>query len=131
MCNVADHRDAALAEMGAALAATGNHLTRFTTEGKYIPPDLMAAMRRLRADYRVESHFVPGGDNANARLLDQLGLRDYLADRFAIAGTPEECVAKIHRLAALGVKQIWTSPSFADKMAFMRTWSEQVLPHFA
>lgn len=38
MCNVAEHRDRALGEMGAALAATGNHLTRFTTEGKHIPP---------------------------------------------------------------------------------------------
>ncbi len=131
MCNVAEHRDRALGEMGAALAATGNHLTRFTTEGKHIPPQLMESMTRLRAAYQVESHFVPGGESPNSRLVDQLGLRDYLAERFAIAGTPDECVEKIQGLAAIGVNQIWTSPSFADKMAFMHAWSEQVLPHVA
>ena len=131
MCNVIDQPGQAIQEMGAALAATGNHLTRFTTEGKHIPPDLMAPLKRLRAEYVVESHFVPGGESPNSRLVDQLGLRNYLAERFAIAGTPEECVEKIQRLAAIGVNQIWTSPSFTDKMAFMRNWSEHIFPHFA
>ena len=43
---------------------------------------------------------------------------------------PQECVERIHRLAAIGVNQIWISPSFTDKVAFMRTWNEQILPHF-
>lgn len=131
MCNVADHPNTALGEMGAALAATGNHLTRFTTRGKHIPAELMEPMKRLRAEYVVESHFVPGGQSPNAQLVDRLGLREYLAERFAIAGTPDQCVDKVKRLAEIGVNQIWTSPSFADKMAFMRTWSETVFPHFA
>ena len=103
-------------------------------QGKIVDVESSAALARhvgpetRRIDLGGGS-VVPGGESPNSRLVDQLGLRDYLAERFAIAGTPDECVEKIQRLAAIGVNQIWTSPSFADKMAFMRAWSEQVLPH--
>lgn len=125
--NIARDRDTALHDLLPALCAAGNHLTRFTSEGKHIPPDLLEAFRRLRAEYQVEGHFVPGA-TSNARIVETLGLRDYLADRFAIAGSPAECAERIEQLVSLGVTNIWTPPSFTDKMAFMKQWAEEVMP---
>lgn len=125
--NIAPSRERALQDLLPALCAAGNHLTRFTAKGKHIPPQLMEPFRRLRASYRVEGHFIPGA-TSNARIVEELGLRDYLAGRFAIAGTPTECAERIHELAQLGVTQIWTPPSFTDKMGFMRQWAAEVMP---
>jgi 5,10-methylenetetrahydromethanopterin reductase len=127
--NVADDREAALQDVLPALAAAGNHLTRFTAEGKHIPPNLLEAAHRLHREYQVESHFSPGAQSANAELVIRLGLRDYLAERFAVAGTAEECVARLLQLAAMGVTQLWTAASFTDKLKFMRDWAERVFPH--
>lgn len=126
--NIAKDRKQALEDLQPALCAAANHLTRFTHQGKHIPPDKLEAFRKLRAAYQVEGHFVPGGSSVNARMVEELGLREYLADRFAVAGSPAECVERIHELAERGVTHIWTPPSFTDKMAFMKSWSEEVLP---
>jgi len=129
MCNVSEDRDRALWETRSGLAAAGNHLARFTTQGKHIPGHLLERIRELRRRYIVDYHFTAGADNKNAALVDELGLQEYLADRFAIAGTPKDCLAKIEKLAALGVTQIWSSPSFHDKLAFLRGWGKDVMPH--
>ena len=39
---------------------------------------------------------------------------DYLLERFTIAGTPAECIAKVKRLEADGVKRILLTPPNAD-----------------
>jgi 5,10-methylenetetrahydromethanopterin reductase len=126
--NIARNREEALRDLLPGLCAAGNHLTRFTSEGKHLPPDLLDAFRQLRAAYQVEDHFVPGAGTVNARLVEQLGLRDYLADRYAIAGSPAECAERIQQLVELGVTRIWTPPSFSDKMAFMKSWADEVMP---
>jgi 5,10-methylenetetrahydromethanopterin reductase len=126
--NIADSRDQALHDLLPGLCAAGNHLTRFTAEGKHIPPNLLQAFKDLRGQYQVEDHFVPGESTVNSRLVEKLGLKDYLADRFAIAGSPEECAERIRSLVRIGVTKFWTPPSFTDKMAFMKRWAREVMP---
>ena len=126
--NIGKNRDQAVQDLLPALCAAGNHLTRFTHEGKHIPPELLDSFQKLRTAYQVEDHFNPGGTSVNARIVEDLGLRDYLADRFAIAGSPAECAERIHQLAERGVTHIWTPPSFTDKMAFMKSWATEVMP---
>lgn len=126
--NIGENREKALQDLLPGLCAAGNHLTRFNHEGKHIPPDLLDAFRNLRASYEVEDHFVPGANTVNARIVEDLGLSDYLADRFAIAGSPAECAERIQQLAERGVTHIWTPPSFTDKIAFMKSWSGEVMP---
>ena len=128
-CNVAGSEAEALRDLRSPLAAAGNHLTRFTAEGKHIPPERLEAFRRLRREYQVESHFDTRSDSANTLLTEKLGLLDYLAKRFAIAGTPEQCVERIRDLAKLGVTNIWSAPSFTDKMGFMKSMEKHVFPH--
>jgi hypothetical protein len=115
-------------EIKMSLAAAGNHLSRFTTEGKHIPPELLTKVKTLGERYTFADHVAPG--SANCRLIEELGLVDYLADRFAAAGTPPECIAALERAVDAGARQFWISVHFADKLRFIRDWSDQVMPAF-
>ncbi|MEE9275345.1 MAG: LLM class flavin-dependent oxidoreductase [bacterium] len=60
-------------------------------------------------------------------LVDELGLREYLLDRFAVAGTPGECRARIAALKKMGVQNLRVSAHVPDRPAFIRTWGEEVM----
>ncbi len=75
--------------------------------------------------YRFDQHQVPGG--ANVRLIEELGLVDYLAERMTIAGTPDDCKAQIARARKAGAHQFCMLVAVADKIGFMRHWSESVM----
>ena len=126
---VADTREAALASLMMSLASGAKHLAQVTTNGKQIPPDLEPKFREVMGRYRFDQHQVPGGPNV--RLIEELGLVEYLADRMTIAGTPDDCMAQIARAQAAGAHQFCTMVAFPDKMAFMRRWSESVIASFA
>ena len=120
VANVRENRAAAIDEVAMTLASAGSHLSRFTTAGKHIPPELHEAVVALGDRYRPEEHSKP--DSSNRGLIRELGLLDYLADRFAIAGTAEDCVAKIETAVAAGARQFWMSIHFDDKERFLRDW---------
>jgi 5,10-methylenetetrahydromethanopterin reductase len=126
--NVAAGYREGVEEIKMSLAMAGNHLTRFTTEGKHIPPELLSRIKTLGERYAFADHSMPQG--GNGRIIDDLGLVDYLADRFAIVGTPAECVKKLERAIDAGARQFWMSVHFDDKHRFMRDWSTQVMPAF-
>src|SRR5262249_20855581 len=56
---VAGSRRAAVAEITMSLAAAGNHLSRFTTDGKHIPPDLVSKVKLLGERYTFGDHVAP------------------------------------------------------------------------
>ena len=120
VANVREDRAAAIDEVAMTLASAGSHLSRFTTEGKHIPRELRAAVVALGDRYRPEEHSRP--DSSNRGLIRELDLLDYLADRFAIAGTAEECVAKIKAAVEAGARQFWISIHFDGKERFLRDW---------
>src|SRR5262249_24763457 len=93
--NVADPRAAAVEPIEMALAASANHAFRFTLEGKGVPPDLHERIRGLQRQYDSHQHEIAGA--GNAALTERWGLGEFLCDRFAIAGTPADCVAQIRR----------------------------------
>ena len=120
VANVRGDRASAIDEVAMTLASAGSHLSRFTTKGKHIPPELHDAVVALGDRYRPEEHSKP--DSSNRGLIRDLGLLDYLAERFAIAGTVEECVAKIEAAAEAGARQFWMSIHFDDKERFLHDW---------
>ena len=126
--NIAASRREAIEEIKMSLAAAGNHLSRFTTEGKHIPPELLGKVKTLGERYAFADHVQPG--SANCRLIEELGLVDYLADRFAFAGTRDECIKTLERAVEAGARRFWISIHFDDKVRFMRDWAEQVMPAF-
>jgi 5,10-methylenetetrahydromethanopterin reductase len=126
--SVADSYREAVGEILMSLAAAGNHLSRFTTEGKHVPPELLSRVKRLGERYTYADHVAPG--SANCRLIEELGLVDYLADRFAVAGTPADCIAKLERAVAAGARQFWISVHFEAKHRFLLDWANRVMPAF-
>ena len=128
LTNLAADRRTAIGEIAMSLASAGSHLSRFTTEGKHIPPELLGRIKELGARYHFDQHSMPG--SANRRLIEEVGLVDYLADRFSVAGTADDCVRKLERAIEAGATQFWMSVHFDDKVRFMRVWAEQVMPAF-
>ena len=110
------------------LASAGSHLSRFTTKGKLIPEHLMDKVKQLGARYNFDQHDKP--DSKNRELINELGLLDYLADRFSVAGTPKDCIAKLKGAIDAGARQFWISIHFDDKPRFMREWAAKVMPAF-
>ena len=66
---------------------------------------------------------IPSFDD-HARSLREL--TEFLVDRFAIAGTPSECVAQIDRARAAGAHQFIITSFVPDPRAFMRRWAREV-----
>jgi 5,10-methylenetetrahydromethanopterin reductase len=128
LTNVDDDRQKAINEIAPTLASAGSHLSRFTTKGKHIPDELMERVKELGRRYNSDQHDKP--DSANRELAKELGLLDYLADRFSIAGSPKECIAKIERAVEAGARQFWMSVHFDDKIQFMKNWSRHVISAF-
>jgi 5,10-methylenetetrahydromethanopterin reductase len=124
--NVADTRAGAVEPIKMALAASANHAFRFTLENKGVPPDLRERIRGLQRDYDSHHHELAGA--GNAALTDRWGLTDYLADRFAIAGTPDDCVAQLQRAMAAGAHQFVVTAFVPDPRMFMRRWMLEVAP---
>lgn len=127
---IGDSRAAAVDEIKMALAASANHAFRFTLEGKAVPPALHGPIRELQRAYDSHQHEVLGPTD-NARLTDRLGLTDYLADRFAIAGTPAECADQVRRAAAAGARQLLLTGIVRDPRGFVERWAGEVAPRIA
>ena len=122
--NVADTRRAAIEPITMALAASANHAFRFTLEGKGVPPDLHEKIRGLQREYDSHQHEIAGAGNAS--LTERWGLTEYLADRFAIAGTPDDCVAQLRRAVTAGAHQFVVAGFVSDSRAFMRRFMREV-----
>jgi 5,10-methylenetetrahydromethanopterin reductase len=122
--NVADTHDGAVGPIKMALAASANHAFRFTLEGKGVPAELYPPIKGLQQEYNAHHHEIAGAGNAG--LTDRWGLTEFLVDRFAIAGTPSECVAQLDRARAAGAHQFIITSFVPDPRAFMRRWTSEV-----
>jgi 5,10-methylenetetrahydromethanopterin reductase len=122
--NLADDRRAAIEPITMALAASANHAFRFTLDGKGVPPDLHEKIRGLQREYNAHHHEIAGA--ANAVLTERWGLTDYLADRFAFAGTPRDCIAQVRRAMDAGARQFIVTSFVPEPRAFVRRWMREV-----
>lgn len=119
---VADCRADALQLVQPSLAASSAHAFRFSLEGKAVPEELAERILELERRYDVTVHNEPGEENPNGRLVEELGLTEYLADRMGIVGTEQECVDKLRRLHALGVHNVIVRPLVLDRWDFLERW---------
>ncbi len=122
--NLADRRQDAIAPITMALAASANHAFRFTLDGKGVPADLHERIRCLQREYDAHHHEIAGAGNAG--LTDRWGLTEFLVDRFAIAGTPDDCAAQIRRAMAAGARQFIITGFVPEPRRFMRRWMDEV-----
>jgi len=127
--NVADTRESAIAPLRAAAAATGHFSFGRGLERAGVPWDLVPAVRRLADEYRAQEHQA-GADSPNAHLVESLGLTDYMTRRFALAGTPQECIDQACAVAAEGVRGLMLTIVTPDPGKTIRDLAEQVMPAF-
>ena len=127
-CNIADDHDAAIDEIKMALAASAHHAFRFTLEGKHVPEHLHEAMMAIQGEY-VPAEHEQVGDTRNAAITDEFGVTDYLADRFAVVGTPEECRVKVSQIAFSGVDVLQITAISHDPGDIIRRFGEDVIAH--
>ena len=124
---IADTREEAVDGIKMSLAASVNHAFRHSLEGKHIPEEHLPAIRELIARYQTQAHVR--ADGANHSLTDELGLTDYLADRFGVVGTPEQCLARIRALGEVGVDGVIFGVFGRDPLGLVRRFGEEILPH--
>jgi len=99
---------------------------------------------RAHHNFRFTMETVPEGEAAGVKLfmdnfdiskpieerIDPSFVTDYLLERFTIAGTPQECIAKVKRLEAEGVKRILLTPPNAIYDQVMDAWGRQVIEKY-
>jgi 5,10-methylenetetrahydromethanopterin reductase len=121
--NVADSRDTAIEEIKGTLVSSGNRVFRAIA-----PPDaLHAAVAEIHRSYDPLAHAALDAA-ANGRLSDRAEVTSYLAERFAIAGTPDDCVAQVERACRAGADQLLLTAITPDPRRFIERWSTEVMP---
>jgi 5,10-methylenetetrahydromethanopterin reductase len=99
---------------------------------------------RAHHNFRFTMETVPEGEAAGVKLfmdnfdiskpieerIDPGFVTDYLLERFTIAGTPAECIAKVKRLEADGIKRILLTPPNAKYDELMDAWGRQVIQKY-
>lgn len=123
---VGDTREQAVDEIRTVVAAVGHHAIGHDPVAKGVPEHLHDACRELVARYDPRYHCVPG-DSPNALLIDELGLTDYLIERFAIAGSPEECAQQAVALARAGYLHMLMATPVRTAQNMQR-WGREVIP---
>lgn len=125
--NVGEDRDALISEIRMELASTAHHAFRFTQEGKLVPPQFADAIREVQQGYKP-SHHEDLGESPNAKLMQDPELLAYMVDRFAVLGTPEDCVAQIQRIREAGIHQILFTGFVDDRPKLIETLGRDVFP---
>jgi len=120
-CN--ENGDAARGKVGAMLAfLAGYVIGDKNLEGRGVPEPLREPLLELRRRYSTR----PG--DADIRLVQELGLFDYLSRRLAICGTPAECLVQARAAQAAGIKRLMLTVSLAsDPVRTVELFGEHVL----
>lgn len=98
--------DRALDELLPLLASGANHVFSAPRNRALLSPEELAGVQQLRARYDYGSHGRPAKQNPNAQLIDELGLRDLLAARFATVGDSRAVADRFRALADSGIRGV-------------------------
>lgn len=112
------------------VASVAHHTLGHTFEGKAVPEEHEDALRELIREYDSHEHEGLGEDpTKNARLVERLGLAEYLVERLCIAGPPETFVDELTRLEGV-VDGVHFNPVH-DTREFVERMGTDVLPHLS
>ena len=121
-CN--EDRNVARNKVGAMLAfLAGYVIGDKNLETRGVPEPLRAPLLELRRRYSTR----PG--EADIRLVEELGLFDYLSRRLSICGDPQDCLAQALAAKAAGAERLMLTVSLAsDPVRTVELFGEHVLP---
>jgi 5,10-methylenetetrahydromethanopterin reductase len=121
MIVVGDDGDLARKRVRARMANRAHHNFRFTMET--VPEKEVAGVSRFMDGFDISK---PIEERVDIDLVT-----DYLLQRFTIAGTPDECIARVKGLAALGIKRLLLTPPNTIYNEVMEAWGRRVIPYCA
>lgn len=121
---LADSKQQARDLLRSPVAGMGNRSVNFGIS-RLIPEELRPKFEELNRRYDMSQH---GPMMGNASLIDELGLSDYLLERWSIGGTTEDFITRLKELDARGVHQIAISGLMRDKIGFVTTLGAEILP---
>ncbi|MFB6310433.1 MAG: LLM class flavin-dependent oxidoreductase [Salinirussus sp.] len=117
--NIDDDGEHAVDQILQSLAGAAHHSLQFTFEGKAVPEEHRDALWELVDRYDSDAH--QSGEGSNVALVEELGLREYLTRRYAIAGTRDHCRDRLEELQTAGdvdgllfAEHSDTEPSFLE-----------------
>ena len=119
MIVVDDDGDLARKRVRSRMANRAHHNFRFTMET--VPVREAEGVKKFMDNFDISK---PIEDR-----IDPAFVTEYLLERFTIAGTPDECIAKVMRLEAEGIQRILLTPPNAIYNQVMEAWGRQVIPH--
>ena len=119
-----EDRNLARGKIGAMLAFLAGYVIGGKDLGvRGVPAALHAPLLELRRRYSTR----PG--EADVKLVQDLGLFDYLSRRLAICGNPQDCLAQALAAKAAGAKRLMLTVSLAsDPVRTVELFGEHVLP---
>jgi len=120
MIYVGKNGDEARAIVRRRLANRAHHNFRFTMET--IPQEELSGVKKFMDAFDITK---PLEERVDTKLVT-----DYLVQRFSIAGTPEECVARIKKLEEAGVHHLMLTPPEAAYDKIMEAWAKEVMSKF-
>lgn len=119
-----EDRNVARSKIGAMLAFLAAYVIgdkKLETRG--VPEPLRAPLLELRRRYSTR----PG--EADIRLVEELGLFDYLSRRLSICGDPDDCLNQALAAKAAGARRLMLTVSLAaDPVRTVELFGEHVLP---
>lgn len=127
-CNVDDEYGEAIDALKPALAGMANHSLRYTLANKAVPAEYKDRVRTLKKKYDSHQH-QKTGQSQNVDLLESLGLTEFIADRYAIVGEPEDCVNKIRDIQQVpDVDGIYLSTPTNRSRQVLTMMADNVIP---
>jgi alkanesulfonate monooxygenase SsuD/methylene tetrahydromethanopterin reductase-like flavin-dependent oxidoreductase (luciferase family) len=120
----AEDRDIARNKIGAMLAFLAGYVIGDKhVETRGVPEALRVPLLELHARYSTR----PG--EADIKLVQELGLFDYLSRRLSICGNPQDCLAQALAAKAAGAERLMLTVSLAsDPVRTVELFGEHVLP---
>jgi 5,10-methylenetetrahydromethanopterin reductase len=118
MICVDDDGDRARWRVRSRMANRAHHNFRFTTET--VPESEIEGVKQFMNGFDISK---PIEERIDPKLVT-----NYLLQRFTIAGTPEECAARVKQLEAAGGHRLLLTPPNAVYNETMEAWGRRVMP---
>jgi 5,10-methylenetetrahydromethanopterin reductase len=109
------------------LSASANHAFRFGFEGKHVPEEHRAGLKRLMQSYASSQHNVRGSGDHNARIVIENDLTEFLGRRFLLAGSAPRIAERLLELASWGATNLILALLFADADEYAQRLAREVL----
>jgi 5,10-methylenetetrahydromethanopterin reductase len=117
-------RDQALEDVEPLLSSAFHNIR---PDDPWVPEDLRPRLAEMARRYDATRHVQSG---PNVAVMRELGLTEYLADRFALVGTADECIAKLRSLERAGATCVVVSDAVPDPDAVIQGFGRDVVPAF-